>query len=262
MKTPIFLFVAAIFVSMTNSAQAGIIYKAGFTGPSSSPQIYQAESPTFEAGQGRKLFASADRLALRAQAIVRRDSIDNFDARMAVDDLIFSSDNPGQTSTTATLRVRFAGLARETQFANWSPNATLAFAGGNVRTFMKAPDSQIDNILDVTMTIPLEQQIAASAVMEMRIGGPVGGPPFANWFGELDFLDSLSFFADQVFLLEPGVTVNSASWGLVNNRLIPPPIISVAEPSHLALLGLLALMSLRHGKQWGRKQWGRSKVPG
>lgn len=185
--------------------------------------------------RGKQLFASSGVLGLRASVGVRSDSVRNFFAGISITDLIFTSVDPSQVSTSVTARMAFSGEVSGSPGIAYSPSGTLSFNGVVDCRFLTQPDSSINDILEVTTEVPLNTTVRLAANLGMTIATNLGE------FGFLAFADSLDFIPNEVFLLEDGITVDSASWGLVSNQL------SVPLPGLLSLLtvGTIALLSRR-----------------
>lgn len=229
--------------SLPVSAHAAAIYTAGFQSPSSAPLSYFAESDAFSdpnaATGGRQLFAEASNTELVARVGVKGALVENFMVGISIDDIVFTSSDKTKTSTLVTMRVIFSGEASGGPDINYSPNATLRFAGGLDSAVLSTPDPTINELLTVTSEVPLNSPITMAASMEMRIFAP------QFQLGFLAFSDSLDFIVDEVFLLEDGISANSASWGLSNNQLATVPVPAMRIPFGLTIVLLAAIRSAR-----------------
>lgn len=240
-----FLAAVVILAAANERANAAIIYNAGFQSPGPNPQTYFAEDPSFSdtnAASGKQLSASAGVIGLQAKVGLKGGFVENFMSSIRVDDLIFTSNDPNKTTTIVTFTARFKGTAPGSPPFNYSPNAQLSL--NNIQgptVVLGSPGLSINEILSVTAEVGLNSPVSASAQMEMRLAAPI------FQIGFLVFDDSLDFFPNEVFVLEPGVTVNSASWGLVNNQLPVP------EPSSLFVFAVLASVLLRYSGERQRQ---------
>lgn len=229
-----------LFVPVADS-HAAILYTAG-PNAGSVPQQYYHQDPNFP-HFGKELFAEADATRLSAMAAVNADAIDNFYAAFTVDDLIFSHADPSVTSTSVTIQMRFSGSASGA--GNWSPNANIRLSSsvGTVTdaASLLAPDTAIDELLTITLfDVPLDEPVTFSALMEMRVAA---GP---NQFTRIDFRNSLDFIdLSNVFILDSGVTANSASWGLIDNSLSAVPLPASAWLFGSGLIGLVGVARKR-----------------
>ena len=111
----------------------------------------------------------------------------------------------------------------------------------------------ISEFVGGSVRVRLGTPVKFSAALELR----GGGASYYSFFGEgifnADFSNSLEFNPDAFFTLPEGITVNSASLGIVDNRLVGfDSTLAVPEPGSVALVltGLaLVGVSSRRRKQ-------------
>jgi hypothetical protein len=226
---------ASCWVAVSGQARADIIYRAGNnSGP--TPQEYFLETDRFanpDYPSGYQLTSRADAGGLYSKMGVKGTGLDNFFTSIDVNDLVFSSSN----SNASGAWVRGGGnLSGGFSAPNGNGTAILSLylnGAGDGLAFSTNDGETIDQGVFVDAWVPFDTPVRFTAILELRMSSL---PWNISW---AIFDDSFEFDPLRVFDLPAGVTVNSASWGIVNNRLVS----AVPEPAAgLYLTGLSALL--------------------
>jgi hypothetical protein len=182
----------------------------------------------------------------------------NFDAP-----IILTSSNPNAVDTIVRMRIHFGGtLGSVSDTAATQVGVSLRLNGvlngllineslNNGPTGLTCAETGMSGTgfcdgltrtgtLDTTLTtvpvrVPLNVPFAIGFTMTVSAGASLVGSSTA------DFSNTLRFVSDEdVFLVDPDISVNAPDLGLANNRYIP---LAVPEPATLStmLVGLLAL---------------------
>ena len=233
------LVIALILVAATRQAYADVIYTARYnSGP--TPQSFFYETPQFSDPaypSGHQIQAFADPLGVGSLLTVKGTTIDNVFSSIEVNDVMFTSADPSKTSATVTINALFSGSALSTTSSGAHATASLRLNGVTSSAIFQYPDSSsIITTVAVTATVPIGSPVTIYALLDLAATAP------SYNITTLDFLHSFSFDANSVFALEDGVTANSVSWGLVNNRLSAVPVPATVWLFGSGILGLLAVM--------------------
>ena len=222
---------ALVISLLPAAAHAGVIYKAG---PDEGPV-----SQEYELSQGwnttalrqNYYYSRSDAFGLHSMLGLQGRILDNFFTSIAVDDVIVRS-KTGSTRELITfggdLTGEFLGVGNGTTIV------TLFIGGygeGTASTGISADTngpSNVDGHVEISASVPVGVPFRVAALMELRGSALVGNRLV------LDFADSFLFNSAAVFGVGSGVTVNSESWGLVNNSLVA----AVPEPEIYTMMGL------------------------
>jgi hypothetical protein len=243
---------ALILLAAARQVSANVTYSARYNS-GDTPQSFFYETPQFSDPaypSGHQIQAYANPTGVGELLTVKGTNIDNVFSSILVDDVIFTSTDPSKASTTVTFSALFSGSASSTN------SGGAAHAYGTVRlngvtsasAFFMFPDaSGIFTTVSVTTTVPIGSPVTIYALLDLAAGAP------SYHTTSIDFMHSLSFDAGSVFALEDGVTANSASWGLVDNRLNAVPLPSAVWLFGSGLLWLVAVTK-RHATENPRSQ--------
>lgn len=169
-------------------------------------------------------------------------------AEIVIDDVIVSGSGDFTTiQFGGTLSGGFSGVG------NGSANLLLAITGSGVTqpplTFSPVetfdfssfdhPEA-VEEPLYITRRVPVGRPFAVRAQLTVAAISFAGDSTFTT-----DFANSFLFDPESVFVLEPDFTVNSASWGLVNNALISALPTPAATPLFAASIGAMLLLLRR-----------------
>ena len=236
------------------------------------PQVAESEENVITqdfTGANRRTYARSSSLGLGVRVI------DNFtatvpeaEASIGVNDIIFTLLNP--TGATHAL-VGFGGLldgvvsfggtgnavgSLQVSASLDGPGVTLLAAAGYNAAFGKdrepgtgrplpTPSVVVHEFVNGSAMVPIGTPVSFSASMFLRGGGDSAFGFFGPGLFSGLFDNSFQFNPTAFFDLPDGVTANSPSLGLVDNRLVafaddpgPPVSGTVPEPGSAALLGL------------------------
>jgi len=221
-----------IMLAVTQQVSATMIYTARYnSGTTPQSFFYETEKfsdPTYPTGH--QIRSIVDQQGIRSLLTVKGTNIDNVISSILVDDVIFTSTDPNMTSTIATFDALFNGSAWSTNSGGGAhADGALSMGGAWSYEYFNFPDiSNVSTPMSVTASVPIGVPVTVYARLDLKAAAPLYHTT------AIDFMNSLSFDANSVFTLENGVSVNSASWGLIENRLGSVP---VPEPSTAWLLG-------------------------
>ena len=200
--------------------------------------------------------------SLRArQESLRGSNSGGIAAGWEVRDLIFTSTDPNATHVDVGLFGRLQGSLREMLP---SGNFVSAVATVEVEMLSTIPTFDTYNFSYSPDTSNLSRPVDVIERIDLMVGKyfrfPVNRPNRFKvqtiarvstgeaGFAVSDFGSTLEFNINELFTIDtPGVTVNSVSMGLVNNRLTTVP-----EPVSAGLLGLSAVLLAGCGRHWFR----------
>lgn len=227
---------------MAGESHANVIYRAGLN-TGATPQTYEANQG-WNSAQFTQIIQRSDAgpLGLESTLGVQATTIDNFYTGIEVRDVVVSSTDPAAThaeiSFGASVTGSFTGVGNATAILGLGVSGlgVLLQQGG---TNFKSSDGDVTIVpVYLAATVPVDTPFTVVALLELRA---------SSLFGNRMVLDfDVEFDLPSVFLLPEGVSVDSPSWGLVNNSLVggddDPQVGTVPEPASLGLL-LLALLS-------------------
>jgi hypothetical protein len=241
---------ALMLLAATQQASANVTYSARYNS-GGTPQTFFYETPQFadpNYPSGHQIQAYANPLGVGSLLTVKGTNIDNVFSSILVDDVIFTSTDPNKISTTVTFSALFSGSASSTNSGGAAHAYGTLHLNGAVSpsAFFMFPDSSgIFTTVSVTTTVPVGSPVTIYALLDLAAGAP------SYHTTSIDFMHSLSFDAASVFDLEAGVTANSASWGLVDNRLSTVPLPAGAWLFGSGMFGLIAVAKRNRRQRQG-----------
>jgi hypothetical protein len=221
--------------------EAGVVYTAGYNA-GETPQQYELSNDWATTGLRQDYrYSLSEPFGLHAVLGVRGRTIDNFFTSISVDDVIVSSSDPGATRTVISfggdLIGDLLGAGNGAVILDVSIRAQGEARAARGFAFTTNDGSRVATRVEVSADVPLGVPLHVTAQMELRASALIGNQVL------LDFANSFDFDPAAVFGVGAGVSVNSASWGLVDNRLAA----ALAEPGTFAAfaIGLAGLGAAR-----------------